>query len=377
MPGRRKVVRRGVAACGRRGREGGGVRLRLLADDLTGALDTASVFCGACGTVPVLLRPEAVVGDAAVDLGCRDGPRAAAVAATEAAAPLLAGAGLAYLKIDSLLRGHWAAMLAALWRGGGFRSCVFAPAFPAQGRLTRGGRQWVTEQGGPPRLLPLDPGAALAAEGAAGIAVRDAASERDLAAIVAAGRALPPPVLWCGTAGLATALAGVPAPVVASLPGPALGVIGSCHAVSLAQIGHCAAGAGLAPLALGGDAAEAAVLQARLRRDGRCLVQAAVPAGATAAEAAAHIRACLHAVLPALPPPGTLIAAGGETLRAACEALGVARLKVTGLLVPGVPAARLCGGAWQGVRLLSKSGAFGGPDLLARMFAAVRGFDGA
>jgi uncharacterized protein YgbK (DUF1537 family) len=352
------------------------VTLRLLADDLTGALDTAAMVCGVRGPVPVLLRPAAVQGDAAFDLACRDRGAEAAVAATWAAAPLLAGAGTAFLKIDSLLRGHWAAMLAALWQAGGFRACVFAPAFPAQGRLTLGGRQWVRGTDGAPQMLPLDPRAALAAAGIAEIAVQDAGSDADLAAIVAAGRALPPPVLWCGAAGLAAALAGAPAPAIAGLPGPALGVIGSCHPVSLGQIVHCAGTGGPVVLTLAGAAEEVAALRARLRNDGRALMQAAVPEGAAPAVAASCIRDCLRAVRPALPPPGTLIAAGGETLRAACEALAVARLDVAGLLVPGVPAARLCGGAWDGVRLLSKSGAFGGPDMLGRMFAAVKAFDG-
>jgi uncharacterized protein YgbK (DUF1537 family) len=352
------------------------VTLRLLADDLTGALDTAAMFCGARGPVPVLLRPEAVTGDAAFDLACRDGGAEAAVAATRAAAPLLAGADTAFLKIDSLLRGHWAAMLAALWRAGGFRSCVFAPAFPAQGRLTLGGRQWVRAAEGAAQMLPLDPRAALAAQGVADIAVQEAGSDADLAAIVAAGRALPPPVLWCGTAGLAAALAGVAPAAVGVLPGPALGVIGSCHPVSRGQILHCAATGGPLALTLAGAAEEVAALHARLRSDGRALMQAAVAEGAVPAAAASCIRDCLRAVLPALPPPGTLIAAGGETLRAACEALEVARLEVSGLLAPGVPAARLCGGGWDGVWLLSKSGAFGGPDMVGRMFAAVEAFDG-
>lgn len=349
--------------------------LRLLADDLTGALDTAAAFCGD-GPVPVCLaRPDAAHdGPLALDLGCRDGSEAAAVAATEAAASLLDGAGVAYLKIDSLLRGHWAAMLAALWRRGGFRHCVFAPAFPAQRRVTRDGRQFVGDEAGAQHPVPVDPRAALAAHGVTGIAIRDASSEADLRAIASQGRALPGPVLWCGTAGLAMALAGRPAPVVTRLPAPALAVIGSNHAVALAQVRTLADLTGTAALRLRGTADDVVALAARLRRPG-CAVQAEIPEDMAAEAAAARIRAVLHATLPRLAPPATLIAVGGETLRTVCEALGADRLRVDGAVAPGVPCSRLTGGAWDGVRVVSKSGAFGAPDLLARLFTAVTDFD--
>ncbi|MDA8252362.1 MAG: hypothetical protein M0Z28_24790 [Rhodospirillales bacterium] len=345
--------------------------LRLLADDLTGALDSAAAFCGG-GAVCVFLAPPPVLpaGPAAIDLGCRDGSEAAAVAATAAAAPLLAGAGIAFLKIDSLLRGHWAAMLAALWRRGGFRHCVFAPAFPAQGRVTRQGRQFLREADGTLRPVTVDPRAALAAQGVTEIAVQDAAVEAELRAVVARGRALSGPVLWCGTAGLAMALADQPPPVVTRLPAPALAVIGSNHAVALAQLRTLADASGTAPLRLRGADGEVAEVSARLCHPG-CVVQADIPAGTAPDAAAARIAALLRATLPRLARPATLIAAGGETLRSACEALGVARLDVDGAMAPGVPCSRLVGGVWDGVRVVSKSGAFGAPDLLARLFAAV------
>ena len=346
--------------------------LRLLADDLTGALDTAAAFCSAAPVPVHLAAPRAVVADEALalDLACRDGSEAAAVAATLAAAPLLDGADIAFLKIDSLLRGHWAAMLAALWRRGSFRSCVLAPAFPEQGRVTRGGRQYMRDAEGGLRHVPHDPRAALAVVGVTDVEVRDAGGEADLRAIVAEGRAVPGPVLWCGTAGLASALAGAAPPRLTRLPAPALTVIGSRHPVTLAQLRALAEATGAAPMQLCGAAGEAGAVAARLRRWG-CVALADIPPGSTQAAAAARIASVLHATLPRLAPPGTLIAAGGETLRAACEALGVARLDVAAVFRPGVPCSRLVGGSWEGVRLVSKSGAFGAPGLLAELFAAV------
>lgn len=65
--------------------------------------------------------------------------------------------------------------------------------------------------------------------------------------------------------------------------------------------------------------------------------------------------------------PGTLIVSGGETLRALCIALAADRLDVDGEIEPGVPTSVLRGGAFDGQRIVSKSGAFGGDDFLARI----------
>ena len=110
----------------------------LLADDLTGALDTAARFVPRFGALPVTWKGGWASG--ARDLATREGSEAAAVAAHEGCAAALRGASLAFKKLDSLLRGHPAAELAASFRAGGFDHMVIAPAFPFQGRVTRGGR---------------------------------------------------------------------------------------------------------------------------------------------------------------------------------------------------------------------------------------------
>ena len=45
-------------------------------------------------------------------------------------------------------------------------------------------------------------------------------------------------------------------------------------------------------------------------------------------------------------------------------ALGAEALLVTGELGPGVPCSRIEGGRWAGATVISKSGAFGAPELL-------------
>jgi uncharacterized protein YgbK (DUF1537 family) len=111
----------------------------LLADDLTGALDTAARFVSRFGAQRVTWKGAWTAG--ARDLATREGTAAAAAAAHEACGPALRGATLAFKKLDSLLRGHPAAELAACFRAGGFDHLVIAPAFPFQGRVTRHGRQ--------------------------------------------------------------------------------------------------------------------------------------------------------------------------------------------------------------------------------------------
>lgn len=337
------------------------MKLRLLADDLTGALDSAARFVPLAGAVPVVWRGENLPPTVAIDAGTRDLDDAAALAVVERLAPLLLGADIAFKKIDSLLRGHVAVELAACMRH--FDHCVLAPAFPFQGRVTRGRRQ-LARDGERWRDSGLDLPAALGACGLA-IPVRDAETDADLGAIVAEGRALGGRVLWCGTGGLAGALAGsrvVPRP---DLLRPFLALVGSDHSVSAGQL--AAAGDRLHRIAAIGTEEIAAIR--RSLRGGAAAVCVALPGGTSRAEATRRIGRCFGAVLAAVDRPGTLIVSGGETLRRLCDSLGVVGLDVDGEVVPGVPTCILRGGAWEGQRVVSKSGAFGDTGFLAGLFA--------
>ena len=64
-----------------------------------------------------------------------------------------------------------------------------------------------------------------------------------------------------------------------------------------------------------------------------------------------------------VPRPGTLVVAGGETLRGLCAALEATTLEVQGQIEPGLPYSRLRGGRWDSVEVVSKSGAFGRPEI--------------
>ena len=297
------------------------------------------------GPIAVTWRDDvATRGSLAIDAVTREMSADAARRRTERLAPLLDDGAPAFKKLDSLLRGHAALELAVCMRR--FDHCVLAPAFPFQGRITRDGRQF-TRIGDVWRDTGIDLASELRAFGAM-VAVRDAETDADLDAIVAEGRNLRGRVLWCGTGGLAGALAGhrtVPRPV---LPPPIQALIGSRHPATLAQIARV-------PLELR-----------------PAIVVCDLPAGIDPAEARRRIAATFPPVLRRAGRPGTLFVTGGETLRDLCDALGANRLEVDGEIEPGAPTAVMRGGDWDGQRVVAKSGAFGDTGFLARLLGEGR-----
>jgi uncharacterized protein YgbK (DUF1537 family) len=351
--------------------------LRLLADDLTGALDTAAAFAGLTGPAPGFWAgaiPATLPPNAALDCATRELDRAGAIARHEQLAPALAGADIAFKKIDSLLRGHPFAELAACFRLGAWDHAVLAPAFPFQGRVTRGGCQFRRDADGGWAQAGGDMVAAMRAEGVAvrlgcptekllpGVTVFDAETDADLASIVHLVRARGRRVLWSGSFGLAQAIAAHAAPPPPpAMPHPILGLFGSDQDITARQIAACA------PLWQRISAATpeiAGQIRFRLARDGAALVGFDLPPRLPRHDAASHIQTIIAALLLQLEAPRTLLVAGGETLRAICGILGAKQLDVTGSMLPGVPRSVMRGGAWDGVEIVSKSGAFGDPLLL-------------
>ena len=113
-------------------------RLLLLADDLTGALDTGVFFPGA-----QVFPDAAVSAQAPFRLLCLDSrhlsPQDAAARTMQAVSEN--NAEMIYIKTDSLLRGHAGAQLGALAQMRG--PVFFAPAYPANGRTTVNGVVYV------------------------------------------------------------------------------------------------------------------------------------------------------------------------------------------------------------------------------------------
>lgn len=188
------------------------LRIGLIADDLTGALDAGAGFAkaglrsvmptGPTGTVPLPVGADVIIFNTA----SREGDASVARERTRQASLRLVGHGvsLIYKKIDSVLRGHPGAEIAGVLDAiaathPGARALV-APAFPAQGRTTADGVQLLCGVPVPSHRGRLDHALAPAT---ASCDIRDATTDDDLQLIaregVADGR-----VLWVGSAGLAS-----------------------------------------------------------------------------------------------------------------------------------------------------------------------------
>ena len=327
-------------------------RYALIADDLTGALDAGAGFAaaGLRAAWPFSGRPEDVpdADVVLVNTASREGSATAAAQATRDAAERLRRAGTerVYKKIDSVLRGHPGPELAAVldvFRG----RALVAPAFPAQGRVTRGGVQYA-------HGAPVEPfGGFLrdALEAAATRAdVRDAETDADLERIAldAAGNAAYR--VWCGTAGLAkyvpAALGLVSRGVAAPLP-----VAERVHVI--AGTGHPATSAQLDALR------EANLPGVSVLVEGREYWER----GRSADDVCAAIERSAAGLTP--DERTALILTGGETALIVCRELGAISIEITGEALPGVPLGLLRLPSVT-MPVATKSGGFGAPDTLVK-----------
>jgi len=375
----------------------------IVADDLSGAADSAAA-CAVRGLhTDVFIDPTAAVGtDAevvALDADTRHRTPEEAAAETGRLVRLHGRVPWCFKKIDSTLRGHAGVEIAAALnarRGIDHRAVVImAPAFPATGRTTVDGRQRVdgvpleetehwarerrTEDSHVGRLLEraglrvvlvgltavrsgderladaMTDGAALA-----DALVCDAETDNDLRAVARAAARLSRFTVWAGSAGLAACLPDVVGrpgntPTVAAPParGPLLFVIGSPAAASSMQADVLAAEAGMrvaaspAPGDVAGALASGADVVVR-------------PASVDETRALAPVAATARG----------LVLTGGETARALLVAMRVTSLRVIDEVERGVP--RSLASLPLRVPVVTKAGAFGDRSTLVRCRAALR-----
>ncbi|MDO8390934.1 MAG: four-carbon acid sugar kinase family protein [Actinomycetota bacterium] len=343
----------------------------VAADDRTGAFEVAALLATTMGEGPVLVTvgapaatPAAEGAPAAVvDLQTRALP---IDEARRAVAHLEPTDGWAGHKIDSTLRGNWAAELRARRQAGGRRVIVLA-GWPDLGRTCVHGvvrlfdepvgdlRQHLPEAS----LVPHAAGLAAWWRSGGGIAacdVPDNEAMHALAAVIAgfaadevlvAGPA--GPLAAVAAAGLRRAAAPPPRP---SVRGTALVVCGSANITSHRQIErlrmarpHLEVVAAPSPTAGGTD-------------DGEIELSLG-PALAVAQQARARLAAL---------QPETVVIIGGDT---AAAVLGDAPRRVGGMIAPGMP--------WSrdehdgGPLVITKAGGFGGLNALSDLFAGDTG----
>lgn len=348
----------------------------ILADDLTGALDSAAAWAGAVD-VPVFLDEpgRSVQAVQVVATGSRDAPPASLPSLLAPSLDWLAASHSAFKKVDSLLRGNTFAEIAWLMRSERFVGAVFAPAFPAQGRFTARGQHWVAPPHQPHGPRTHDHSATLL-QAFADVGLSAQVPARGLDSLHHAGHVVIPDILsdhdldqlatlttdpqaqrwlWCGSAGLAWALgrqAAAMVPLGAATLAPAQG------------------------LTLVLTASRHPVLREQLRQLpalGACteLIDLAEARPVSAAEAQARMMQAMHSIVTARPRPATLAVVGGDTLLALCRAAGVRSLQAGPSPRAGWGRARLVGGLWDGLTCYSRSGAFGPPDDLRDLLAAI------
>ena len=127
--------------------------LTVIADDLTGALDTGVQFADARTRVSVMLGSEYIAGRqvspgadvVVVDAEVRHATpeQTYRTCAAVAARAMENGTDTFYIKTDSGLRGNIGAMMQAALDQSGADFAAFAPALPSMGRITRQGIQYV------------------------------------------------------------------------------------------------------------------------------------------------------------------------------------------------------------------------------------------
>lgn len=399
----------------------------IIADDLTGAAD--------CGIAFARSGLESVVVWAAT------APVTAPVVAFDTESRFLDETGacrrqadavdacwrpgrLLFKKIDSTLRGHPVAELAALRRQLADRLgrpplAVVAPAFPATGRTTKGGHVlvggqklettglWARDHSYPCAHLPtilaaagltVDPvgldvvrtgGATLAAAlgraqaAGLGAVVCDAETEADLATIAAATLPLAGAVMWVGAGGLAAALAG-PAQGGRHLPqgggGAILTVVGSVAEASRRQAEILARDQRVARIDING-AALLAGPSAMAWQSGQAQAIAAIAGGRDllvliAAEAHPDLTRGIELadrlgewLAPVLPSIAGVVMTGGDTARSLLTRLGATGIVLYDEVEPGVPIGVTTGRACLPV--ITKAGGFGDEATLVRARARL------
>jgi len=409
-------------------------RLLVIADDLTGALDTGvqSARTGVRTTVVPYARIRAALRRAGtpvlvVDTESRHLPPDQAASRVTACvrAARAAGIELFYKKTDSTLRGNVGAELAAMLSASGGRELFFVPALPQAGRITRAGVQIVDgvplhESGfardprdpvrggsiasivGSQCTVPVvtiargeDPAVALERADRPLIVAFDAETDGDLQAIAGRLATRGAPALCAGCSGFAAFLPRLhglrtgpsPRPV---LQPPLLVVSGSLHERSLEQL-RAADLAGMPsyeiePAALarpGSRRSAAAAIAAHLRERGVAIVRSpasrAAPSGASGRllrEMGRFVRMVVAAA-----DVSTIALFGGDTAFAVVEALGIRALEPLAEIGQGVVACRVAGARRAAVRrdapgrgvlhLVTKAGGFGPVDVIERIRGAL------
>ena len=386
-------------------------RVLIVADDLTGALDSAGAFASLGMPTKVVAQtlasdPQAV-GDAqvvAVNTASRHLPPDEATKQVQWSARQFAGQqfDFIYKKVDSTLRGNVVAETVALMDACGRGVALVAPAFPAQGRTVTNGivhvegvplaqTGFATDALSEPPLAPLGEvfGSVIGHDHVRawrhgqpvtwpdrGVVIADAESQENMSELFdkVAGQAHQ--VLLVGSAGLGEILANRlqdannTAPALTAIDSPIVYVVGSRAARSREQVEQLRresdtvvidAPNGVVSEIVDAEGARQVVLLAidDPEADMAEPAEVAQRMARTGLEIAAFVRA------------GALVVTGGDTAIAMLETADCRSLDVRGNLMPGIPFSdfELKG---RPLHLVTKAGGFGTPDTFVDILRCFR-----
>jgi uncharacterized protein YgbK (DUF1537 family) len=371
----------------------------ILADDLTGACDAAAPFAMEGGSVCVRWGESAFASSDcetfAVCMGTRslrsgDAERAAFRFARQARE---LGFQRVLQKMDSTLKGNYAAEMAGVLHDHGYQAAIVAPALPEMGRQIVGGRLLLAGNDtlAMPSLLEaierrcalpvhaIDAqqlrhgGAALATFVASWpdkprIYVVDGETDGDLDVVAEAIALLDSQVLAVGSSGLAARIArqrGADRVTVSVDREPnATGArslvffIGSDNPCTTTQAEALVA----ARLARRLDESRDVDMQIGVNAEAG--VYSIVPIG-WGPEQSALIDAVLRASIPER--VAGFVLTGGDTAQLVCDRAAAEGIKIQGEITRGIPWGRLMGGVFDGTSVATKAGGFGGDDALVRV----------
>lgn len=392
--------------------------LLIIADDLSGAADCAIAFASAGLSTAVTLDASHDTGDASVVAIDTDTRRLSAAQAGErslsAYQTLIKPGQRLYKKIDSTLRGNWAAEVAALQSHAGL--AIIAPAFPATGRTTLHGKVLVNGQSlettetwklehadrsadiqlmlegaglrtakltldilrGDPAVLAEHIAEVGSSDCQALIVDADTAQDLRILAVVTAG--LSAPLFWVGSGGLAREMAALPDLISPPSQNPApmrekfaptLILVGSLSSVSQRQCAMLKERASIGELVVPPDVLRQGMCHADwagwevrigeyLRRGDDLLLRIGRDDAFDPAEGARLSTLLAALVRPHFAHVGGLVATGGETARAMLGAVGIGSLQLLCEIEAGVAFGRPISSR-EGHRpaIVTKAGAFG------------------
>ena len=371
--------------------------IRILADDLTGALDAAAMFSGnipvfidklpeanECGAIEAKNAPVVVL---ATDT--RDVPLESLDAILSPALAWFSKVPVSFKKIDSLLRGNTVAEAAWLFKHGGFERCVFAPAFPAQGRITQADQHWVEKSIGKDThreaiglpiskaFLPyalsvgnrIDPDRAK-------VWAPNVLTQDDLYHIGKHSQQSPN-WLWCGSAGLALALSenlGLkPQPRQTPLETPAGAhadlLISASFQSTMKTQWHVLQEAFAEKSFIKTATIQTLIEGAKAIGKGQhtAYINLSPEQTLSQKEASILLQEQTAVLIEHLPKPRQLMVIGGDTLLSLCRSTHTQALLAQSASRNGWGCARFLGGKWDGVPCYTRSGAFGKADDLLAM----------